>query len=203
MFSILSNCYLWQTNDILKRSVIFPSFICNSVLMSFFLSQACRVSLRLLKIRQGFQEGWRPSCARRSGSPNHESPGWRRARKSAHSALRWVWNNKMCFLCACALIRCEVEYHMGDRPASCQLFFYHNIKSDATKVLPFLLTVGFNASHFIQQHSLIKIMWGVFSFYNDLLWALECTRSSVECFFEFIQHFWHLYSRDYAELTKI
>lgn len=183
--------------------IYFPC-ICKSVLMSLFLSQACRVSLRLLKIRQGFQEGWRPSCARRSGSPNHESPGWRRARKSAHSALRWVWNNKMCFLCACALIRCEAEHHIGDRPASCQLFFYHNIKSDVTKVLPFLLTEDFKASHIIQQHSLIKIMWGVFSFYHVLLWVLSLSSySSADTWTAEIMLNWPRYKVQWAWITYV
>lgn len=114
-----------------------------SVLMSLFPSplQACPVSLRLLKIRQASPEGWRPLCVRRSGSPSHASPGWRRARKSVRSALRCVCmpDEEMRCLCTRALIRCDTEHHVGDLPASCQLLFNQNTKSNPvwkTKRLP-------------------------------------------------------------------
>lgn len=42
-------------------------------------------------------------------------------------------------LCTRALIRCDTEHHVGDLPASCQLFFNQNMKSNPvwkTKCLP-------------------------------------------------------------------
>lgn len=104
-----------------------------NVLMSLpSLFQACPVLLRFLKIRQASLEGWLPSCARRSESLSHASPGWRRERKSARSALRYMCmpDEEMRCLCTRAMIRCDIKHHVGDLPASCQLFFNQNMKSN-------------------------------------------------------------------------
>lgn len=55
-----------------------------------WLSQACQVSSNPQRTRQASQGGLHRLCARPPGSPNPESPGWRKARKSAPSALRWA-----------------------------------------------------------------------------------------------------------------
>lgn len=52
------------------------------------LFQACQVLSSLQRTRQASQVESPHLCARPPGSPNPGSPGWRKARKSAPSALR-------------------------------------------------------------------------------------------------------------------